>query len=799
MTRKNTSDTPENMDHNDESNGGNTKPSSGQHQEGESASDSNTAESNKVQQAEKKNNSRSAPVKRGVKKSTSVSTTGGNSSKAQDKSGADVIDISDYLYYTECDTVRIIENLNELKQQIYPEVKADGEANARPQPFPSVCLIGLGRCGSNISLDLAMLVHNARQFYLDDTQRREASEKDTGMAAKWIRKNFHLPPKNSGAQAFLIEPLIMLGDLDKDINGRIKSSYGRGENNLLDNYKKMKVMDLSEVHAGGAGNAPILGQYLAKMILNRGTEQFLDENWKNIHSYLIDSCGIKANQSRLFFYIFSAGGGTGSGMASEFGLAQQYAYMSKTFNDSVWNKQGVPLTGDHSFVFEPIFSTGICILPNLASESSEISEALHINSGRLLCKYLSEEWNFSYNNADEDGAEKGIMERLRPWNAMMLISNDIMRYAEESNDGDIKNIDVNTMEKYANQYISQQIFNILTAQSVTTDYDQDYFRRAGIDINETIRLDANDLFMSLAGPVTIAYAEAVVSKTSSFVSESSEQKQKEQEVIELDVDDLFFRSIDLPHFNDVTKAIEGVSLLPIESKRYREYLKDCKANNYNTEKLKKLHFFNQCSSIVSIISLPKDYKLSYMDLNKLKKHLNNIFPNTTLKRYALVIGTSSNVSLTTLIAKSPCLSDDFLTLIVSYIKRCFGKGKYRYDDSFDRAFLSLIRDEVFDDEHFNEMVDEFENPAKILDTNWNAIKPMYEKKYRETIEGNKKFVSINDIRLSSEDIKGTIMYLREIYRHRISKTKIVSLNDPDSDTKILGGNSGSTDTGGGML
>ena len=26
----------------------------------------------------------------------------------------------------------------------------------------------------------------------------------------------------------------------------------------------MKIMDLSEVHAGGAGNAPILGQYLAK-------------------------------------------------------------------------------------------------------------------------------------------------------------------------------------------------------------------------------------------------------------------------------------------------------------------------------------------------------------------------------------------------------------------------------------------------------------------------------------------------------------------------------------------------------
>ena len=108
-----------------------------------------------------------------------------------------------------------------------------------------------------------------------------------------------------------------------------------------------------------------------------------------------------------------------------------------------------------------------------------MSEALHINSGRLLCKYLAEEWDFSYNFDNEDSSEASVMHRIRPWNAMMLISNDIMRYAEESDDGNIQNIDVNAMEKHANQYISQQIFNILTAQAVTTDYDQNYFRRAG--------------------------------------------------------------------------------------------------------------------------------------------------------------------------------------------------------------------------------------------------------------------------------------------------------------------------------
>ncbi len=420
-------------------------------------------------------------------------------------------------------------------------------------------------------------------------------------------------------------------------------------------------------------------------------------------------------------------------------------------------------------------TSGICILPNISDQRSEMSEALHINAGRLLCKYLAEEWDFSYNFDNEENSEESVMRRIRPWNAMMLISNDIMRYAEESDDGNIQNIDVNAMERHANQYISQQIFNILTAQAVTTDYDQNYFRRAGIDIGETIRLDANDLFMSLAGPVAVAYAESVVPEQSA-AAPLDKFRVTDKEPARLNIDDLFFRSIDLPHFNKVTQAIEGISLLPIESKRYREALEQYKKSEYDAAELSDLHFFKNCSSVVSIVSLPKDYKLSYMDLNRLKTHLNNLFPNTTLKRYALVIGASANLSLTTLIVKSPCLSDDFLTLIVAFIKRCFAREPHRFDESLDNAILELIVAEEFDEVRIDSMLNEYENPAKILDTNWYAIKPMYEKKYRELINDPSKFVSINDIRLSRESVKKSIKYLREIYRHRIGKTRVISLN-----------------------
>lgn len=701
--------------------------------------------------------------------------------KHADLEPAPVLTTDQYQYFTERDFERILRNLDSLRATVFPpEAPHEGVETQSDKHFPSVCLIGLGRCGSNIALDVALLAYNIRQFYMNEfnAEEKNSVEKER-RPGSWIRRSLRLSSGETLKPVFLIEPMVMLGDLDKDIRGRIQFSRRGEQRGFLNDYNKMKIMDLSEVHAGGSGNAPILGQYLAKIILNKDTQRFSNTDWKFIHSYLIDSCGIKANQSRLYFYIFSAGGGTGSGMASEFGLAQQYSYMSKTFETRTDTQEG---ESGHSFVFEPIFTSSICILPNIASKDVEVSEALHINAGRLLCKYLSEEWDFSYNFDNEESNAESVMSRIRPWNAMMLISNDIMRYAEESDQGVIQKLDVNAMERYANQYISQQIFNILTAQSVTTDYDQDYFRRAGIDIGETIRLDANDLFMSLAGPVAVAYAESVVQNNTAA---SGSPSYSNQNTGKLDIDDLFFRSIDLPHFNQNTQAIEGISLLPIESERYRQELANYKSSGYNAAKLSEQFFFKNCSSVVAIVSLPKGYKLSYIDLNRLKTHLNSLFPNTTLKRYALVIGASANLSLTTLVVKSPCLSDDFLTLIVAFIKRCFAHDLHRYDDSMDKAILEFITAEKFDEKRLDGMINEFENPAKILDTNWYAIKPMYEKKYRELIDDQSKFVSINDIRLSRDNVKKAIKYLREIYRHRISKTQVVSLNDytvkrPDS-------------------
>ena len=46
-------------------------------------------------------------------------------------------------------------------------------------------------------------------------------------------------------------------------------------------------------------------------------------------------------------------------------------------------------------------------------------------------------------------------------------------------------------------------------------------------------------------------------------------------------------------------------------------------------------------------------------------------------------------------------------------------------------------------------------------------------------------MSINDIHLSRECVKKAVKYLREIYRHRIGKTRVISLNDHTGKTDYI--------------
>lgn len=129
-----------------------------------------------------------------------------------------------YLYFTETNTDRILDNLDGLRDSVFPRPahqEGDNEQHS-DQEFPSVCLIGLGRCGSNIALDVAELVYNARKFYLNEfnNEDRPADRRlaDKGYSpAQWIKNNLRIGTGKSTKPVFLVEPLVMLGDLDKSM------------------------------------------------------------------------------------------------------------------------------------------------------------------------------------------------------------------------------------------------------------------------------------------------------------------------------------------------------------------------------------------------------------------------------------------------------------------------------------------------------------------------------------------------------------------------------------------------------
>src|SRR5690606_5435977 len=84
-----------------------------------------------------------------------------------------------YMYFTERDLNKILTNLDALRANVFPVSNPDNEIQSRKQQhFPSVCLIGLGRCGSNIALDVASLVYNARNFYLSEFNNEEKQTRE---------------------------------------------------------------------------------------------------------------------------------------------------------------------------------------------------------------------------------------------------------------------------------------------------------------------------------------------------------------------------------------------------------------------------------------------------------------------------------------------------------------------------------------------------------------------------------------------------------------------------------------------
>ena len=181
-------------------------------------------------------------------------------------------------------------------------------------------------------------------------------------------------------------PVILLADLDQ---GQVQSVT---RSKRLSNYPRCLWVDLDWLLRGGAGNVPQAAQYMTRVALKVPYESLQDidsqpfTSWKTTRSFFVDSAGAKENQTRLTFFLFSTGGGTGSGMSIEVGTAQGFLThkRQKELTKAPSGNPGASLLAKTG-PLEACCSIGLGIMPGRTQEI----DAQALNTGRVLCNYLA--------------------------------------------------------------------------------------------------------------------------------------------------------------------------------------------------------------------------------------------------------------------------------------------------------------------------------------------------------------------------------------------------------------------------
>jgi hypothetical protein len=612
--------------------------------------------------------------------------------------------------------------------------------------LPTVGIIGMGRCGTNIAIDLANLVYEQRKIGIKELSRRggakvkrqlpagktsESSQTGSGKrkvsAPSFWERLFG--EKLDRDQVFLVDPVILAADLDGDTTQRIRVANPTLTHGAL----RFGITELDWLNRGGAGNIPVVGHYLATLALL--AEAKAETPWARHRTYLVDSSGLAANASRLFFYLFSAGGGSGSGMAPVFGRAQQQARMINV-------KRQRPTGQSTREYTEALCSVGVAVLPDILGTA----HSQHYNAGRLLCEYLASLNRFeqSFNPAT------GIP--LPTFSCLLLVSNTVVHHAL----GDRFSAEVYAVkaEQLANKYVARQLFNLLTAQALVEDYritDPKVIpamNAAGISLDDTTKLDINDLENSLSGAAVIGYAEQ-------FGNE--------------DFGQLFLRAVSPASYNSDNEVFEGISLLPTKFEEYQATVEECRKNN-SIEQLREFALFGKALSIVAIVSAPRSELFEQYNLRKVHENVELLFPNATIKRYALILGASENCSLTLIISGSACLVPDALFSIRNYIFGCMLTDN-RQREHFIQVFNQLMSNPQFEPGELAAMMRDRESLDPVIvgmgsQGAWRRRKQELELRAQSldprNVPNSAPPVIVEDVLLSKQDVIQALEYIHRV-------------------------------------
>jgi len=550
---------------------------------------------------------------------------------------------------------------------------------------------------------------------------------------------------------FLIQPVILLADLDEQAAVQQQAKTGV----VVAGYQRCKLIDLRWLFKQGSGNIPQIGQYLTRLALKTPVDKpavardssesksdFTD--WFSSRAYFLDTLGLTENASRLMIFIFGTGGGTGAGMSPELGAAQQFL----TFQRAVEHvKRGG--SGDSKDQLEPSFSLGLGIMP--ATLPGGKKEAQSLNTGRTVVSYLARLQRYRVLNL-----ENPVISELDlpSYNCLLLISNGIMAAASANQQGSFED----ATDK-ANVYIAQQIFNLLIAQSLPNDYLNATFpsgseqrnslsgimAAGGIGQNELVRLDPSDLRNSLYGVALCAYAE--VSKSKDF-----------------NISDLVLRAVSAPRWNDDTKTVDGISVLPLEHNAYDELVKP-NAQGGASEvfgRLAELPIFSQAISVVSILGVPNAAALQESTVSDFRNVVRKLFPNAKVLRYAVIPDSSEDFSVGFMICGSGFMASEVLRHIYGYALNCFSKQDAR--KQFIQEVEAYVKQETADRTVLEGMIRSAEDITQIMAT-LPGVGPLIQKKISlearaADILGKGTF-SFDNVLLSSRDMLDAIEYIKD--------------------------------------
>jgi hypothetical protein len=276
-----------------------------------------------------------------------------------------------------------------------------------------------------------------------------------------------------------------------------------------------------------------------------------------------------------------------------------------------------------------------------------------------------------------------------PFNCLALVSNDIM----SSNDVEGKT-SFESAAQQANAYISQQIFNLLVAQALPTDYKKLYtnadgqaslatvMNLGGIGESEMIRLDPGDLKNSLYGASVVGYAET-------------------KEIETQPISELVIKAVSPTTWNKATESVDGLSILPIPRGEYEEYLRrDSNISDLELiQKLAKLPLFAKAISVVTIVSVPRAALLKQATVKELRSTVVKLFPKAKIRRYAVLPESSENLTITFFICGSGFFTEEVLDHIRRYLLNAFCLPERADDfedmmDAYVNGSKPISRDQV---------------------------------------------------------------------------------------------------------